>query len=65
MILSSFHDNFILIIMSQDTYNAVKTAFSMFGTFMKDTAEIIGWEKVLELREKKGYQNGENGLLKI
>ena len=42
-----------------DTYIAVKTAFSMFGTFMKDTAEIIGWEKVLELREKKGYQNGE------
>lgn len=45
--------------MTQDTYNAVKTTFSMFGTFMKDTAEIIGWEKVLELREKKGYQNGE------
>ena len=39
--------------MNVDAYNAVKTACSWLGIALQDTADLVGWEKTLELREKK------------
>ena len=48
--------------MNQDAYEAVKTACSWLGTALQDTADLVGWEKTLELREKKGVGNGEKAV---
>ena len=62
MILSSHHHNYKLNEMNQDTYEAVKTACSWLGIAIQDTADQVGWEKTLELREKKGTINGEQAV---
>jgi hypothetical protein len=45
--------------MNEDAYEAVKIACSWLGIAIQDTADLVGWEKTLELREKKGIKNGE------
>jgi len=45
--------------MAEDTYQAVKAANRSYGAFLKDVAEEIGWNKVLQIRHKVGTRNGE------
>jgi hypothetical protein len=45
--------------MSEVTYNASKTIFGMFGAFVKDVADEIGWEKTMEIFSKIGARDGE------
>lgn len=59
MILSSLLNNLKVVSMSEETYSAVKAAFAMFGTFMKDTAEEIGWEKTMKIRDLAAVRNGD------
>ena len=62
MILSKLNPNSTLVVMSEVTYNAVKTIFTMYGAFMKDVAEEIGWEKTLHIYMKSGERDGESML---
>ena len=48
--------------MSEETYQAVKAAYRSYGIFIKELAEEIGWEKVLQIRQKLGTRNGENAV---
>ena len=59
MILSSMKDYSILVVMSDEMYNAMKIAYTMFGTYIKDTADKIGWDKAIEIRRLAGERNGK------
>ena len=48
--------------MSEETYQAVKAAYRSYGAFIKDLAEEIEWEKILQIRKKIGTRTGESAV---
>ena len=48
--------------MNEETYQAVKAAYRSYGTFIKELAEEIGWEKILLIRKKIGTRTGETAV---
>lgn len=42
---------------NDETYNAVKAIFTMFGNFVRDVADEIGWEKTTEIYSKMGERD--------
>ena len=43
----------------EEAYNAAKYVFSRYGRYFKDTAEIIGVDKAIDIYTKFGEQDGE------
>jgi len=43
---------------NDEVYDAVKTIFSLYGSFVRDVAEEFGWEKTIEIYAKMGQRDG-------
>ena len=43
-----------------EAYNAAKYVFTRYGRYFKDTADIIGIDKAIEIYSKFGEKDGEN-----
>ena len=43
--------------MSDEVYQAVKASYRSYGGFIKDMTEKVGWETVLQVREKIGRRD--------
>ncbi len=44
----------------EEAYNAAKYVFTRYGRYFKDTADLIGTDKAIEIYSKFGEKDGEN-----
>ena len=49
--------------MNDEVYQAVKAAYKSYGVFIKEMTEKIGWETVLQVREKIGRKDMDSVIL--